>query len=233
VDVWAAIVKPYYQDDLATIYHGDALDILPSIEADVLVTDPPYGIAYKSNMAGRFKGRSIAADATVEARDVVLSWHAGKPAIVFGSWKAERPAGIRALLIWDKGDATGMGDLSLPWKPNHEDIYIIGDGFAGRRTTGVLRYSIGNGSSLEGKSPPRMHPTEKPVDLLRDLIAKCPPGVIVDPFMGSGSTLRAAKDLGRTCIGIEVSEEYCEGAARRLAQDNLFHDSPTTSLGGS
>jgi len=133
---------------------------------------------------------------------------------VFGTWKAPKPQGTRATLTWEKGDHTGMGDLALPWKPNTEEIYVLGTGFIGPRTTSVLR--------INAASPNfgiRHHPTEKPVELMTTLLQKCPLGVVVDPFMGSGSTLRAAKDLGCRSIGIEFEERYCEIAAKRLAQE--------------
>lgn len=210
-------MKPYYDDGQCVIYHGDCREILPSIEADVLVTDPPYGIAHKSNRDGTapWKGlRSITGDDTTAARDAVLEAWSG-PALVFGTWRVPPPAGARAAIAWDKGDA-GSGDLSIPWKPSFELVYVIGDGFAGHRGPGVLRHIIHTHYS-QG----RHHPHEKPVSLMVDLIVKCPPGTILDPFMGSGTTLRAAKDLGRKAIGIELEEKYCQIAAERLGQEVL------------
>jgi site-specific DNA-methyltransferase (adenine-specific) len=110
-----------------------------------------------------------------------------------------------------------MGDLSIPWKPSHQEIYVLGGGFQGDRTTDVLTYAPVQSSAWRG----RVHPHEKPVDLMRDLIAKCPAGTVFDPFCGSGSTLRAAKDLGRRAIGIELEERYCEIAVKKLAQGVL------------
>lgn len=124
-------------------------------------------------------------------------------------------------LTWDKGEHVGMGDLSLPWKPNTEDVYVIGKGFhAARRGSSVLRHNAVAGTA-HGAHNGRLHPTEKPLDLMETLVAACPPGTVADPFAGSGSTLVAARNLGRHAIGVEIEERYCETIARRLAQDCL------------
>ena len=218
-------MQPYYQTDTITIYHANCLDVLPTLTAAecVLVTDPPYGLAHSSgwtsalygNTAAEYGDGSIANDLNTSARDTVLQWYGAGPALVFGSWKVARPVGVRQLLIWDKGDASGMGDLSIPWKPSHEEIYVLGSGFSGKRTTGVLRAYVPARISFG-----RQHPNEKPVSLLKMLIQKCPDDRIVfDPFLGSGTTLVAAKQLGRRAIGIELDERYCEIAANRLQQE--------------
>ena len=118
-------------------------------------------------------------------------------------------------MIWSKGEHTGMGDLSFPWKPDFEEIYINGDGFYGRRTSSVLRFNARTDSG-------RAHPTEKPVELMAELIGKCDATTILDPFAGSGTTGRAAKDLGRKAVLIEIEERYCEIAARRMGQEVLL-----------
>ena len=212
-------VKPYYQDEAVTIYHGDCREILPLVKADVLVTDPPYGISHSSNHAtgsstAPWLRTEIRGDGGIELRDAVLSEWCG-PALVFGTWKVKPPIGARTALVWDKGPASGMGDLSLPWKLSWEMIYVCGDGFVGARDVGV----ISNKWVVSRASMGRAHPNEKPVELLAYLLSKCPLGTVLDPFAGSGTTLRAAKDLGRKAIGIEIEERYCEIAARRCAQE--------------
>jgi DNA modification methylase len=209
-------VTPFYQDDLVTIYSGDSLDYIGHVEGSVLVTDPPYGIDYHSGKAGKL-ARSIEGDTDTSLRDAWLEEWDG-PALVFGTWRIPRPPKTRQVLIWDSMGALGMGALDLPWKPAHQEIYVIGKGFEGHRGTDVLRYPPVQSMARTG----RTHPHEKPVPLMRDLIAKCPPGVIVDPFMGSGSTLRAAKDLGRHAIGIERNPQYVELAVSRLGQEPLW-----------
>lgn len=210
----------YYQDDLVTLYHGDCRYVRYWLAGDVLVTDPPYGIAYQSGWNKTQKHAPIAGDNDPEIRDAVLQLWAPKPAIVFGRWDAPRPTGTRARLIWDKGDSPGMGDLKMPWGRSDEEIYVLGQGFSGTRSSSVIRSKV---QSVADKTRPN-HPTPKPIGLMEVLIAKCPPGVIVDPFAGSGSTLLAAKLQGRKAIGIEVEERYCAISAARLAQDALPFD---------
>lgn len=117
------------------------------------------------------------------------------------------------MLTWDKGDWPGMGDLNLPWGPSTEEIYVLGHGFQGKRSGSVVRTDRLSGTTR--------HPNEKPVALLVRLLNKCPSGVVADPFMGSGSVLRATKDLSRQAIGVELDERYCEIAAKRCAQEVL------------
>ena len=207
----------YYQDDLVTLYHGDCLEH-PEwwTDADVLVTDPPYGMAYQSGWVRDRTDRAIAGDDTTGVRDAALHAWGNRPALIFGTWRAERPRDARTLLIWDKG-LVGMGALDLPWGPSHEEIYVLGTGFVGKRGKSVLHIQ-----GLTSTDPERFgHPTPKPVPLMETLIAHCPPGCIADPFAGSGSTLVAAKLLGRKAVGVELEEKYCEIAARRLSQGVL------------
>ena len=194
-----------------TIYHGDCLEIDVWLEADVMITDPPYGISYKSGWANRFRNVEIQNDSDTATRDKILELWGERPALVFGSWKISKPSGTRALLIWDKG-TVGMGDLKVPWFPCTEEIYVLGFGWTGTRTSSVFRVVSKNVH----------HPTEKPSALLQSLLRKSPNGTIADPFMGSGSTLVAAKSLGRRAIGVEIEEKYCEIAAKRCGQDYLF-----------
>lgn len=213
--------EPYYQDELVTLYHGDCLEADEWLAADVLVTDPPYGMAY-TGFGGRSywndasKHAPIAGDSSAKVRDAALAAWCGKPAIVFGTWRVERPAATKALVVWHKVNAGGMGDLTIPWLPTHEEIYILGSGFVGKRSDAVLSYPPLNSAD---RSRPD-HPTPKPLALMERLI-ETTVGTIADPFSGSGSTLLAARNLGRRVIGVEVEERYCELIAKRLAQDVL------------
>ena len=208
-------MQPYYKDESVTLYHGDCLEITEWLSADVLVTDPPYGMSYNSGWVKDRPERAITGDNDVTARSKVLAlWGTERPAIVFGTWRVEKPAGVRQTGIWDKGDDPGMGDLSLPWGSSFEEFYILGKGFIGKRGGAVIR-----ANKLPVNNRPD-HPTPKPVGLMERLITNTV-GSIADPFAGSGSTLLAARNLGRKSIGVEIDESYCEIIATRLNQDVL------------
>lgn len=218
-------MKPYYADDYVELYLADSTVWDGWLGADVLITDPPYGVggvlslAPKPGWAPTFH-RDQTWDHNLAARNTILGmWGTDRPSAVFASPKMghDAPPFRGVPLIWEKGDAVGMGDVTFPWRPSYELIYVNGPGWNGHRGSSVLRHQLTSGdASAIG------HPTPKPVPLMADLIRKAPPGVIADPFAGSGSTLRAAKDLGRRAIGVELNEAYAEVAARRLAQDTLF-----------
>lgn len=106
-----------------------------------------------------------------------------------------------------------MGDLSIPWKPNHEEIYVIGRGFAGHRGPGVLRHT-----NITWESQGREHPHAKPVSLMVDLVGKVAGETILDPFMGSGTTGVACVQLARRFIGIEVDPAHFATACRRIEE---------------
>lgn len=223
--LYAAVEKlpePYYDDgEGRIIYCGDCRTLLPLIEPGgiAIVTDPPYGIGHSSNRPGApLRGRQIAGDNCTTVRDEALSLLSGRPFLVFGSWQyPPTHSPIRGVLIWDKGGHVGMGDLAFPWKQNWECIFVGGTGFSGRRNTGVLKYN-----AIAPWAGLITHPHQKPVALFCGLIYKCSHSIILDPFLGSGTTLRACKDLGRCGIGIEIEEKYCDIAANRLAQKVLF-----------
>lgn len=223
----------YYQDDLVTLYHGDCLEH-PEwwTGAGVLVTDPPYGISWdgvanysqgvRSDRKTSGNGNPIAGDNDLSARDKVLEiWGPNRAGIVFGTWKRPRPQNTRHRLIWWKrGQAPGPANSAF--MTQDEEIYILGEGWV--KTAPPMRSVIETHEARSIEVQKIGHPTPKPVGLMEILIERCPPpppAVIADPFAGSGSTLVAAKLLGRKAIGVELEERYCEIAARRLSQGAL------------
>lgn len=208
----------YYQDERVTLYHGDCLEETAWLGADVLITDPPYGIAYNSGSRRQTVAASIVGDENTDVRDAILEAWGDKPALIFGTWRIPRPAGTHTRLIWDTKGALGMGNLSVPWKPSDQEIYVLGHGFVGRRDSNVITCAPVQSLGYNG----RLHPHQKPETLMTRLMSKAPKGaVIADPCAGSGPTLVAAKALGHHAIGVEVEERYCEVIAKRLAQDVL------------
>lgn len=211
-------MKPYYADDSVTLYHGDCREIDAWLTADVLVTDPPYGMSYEAGW-DKARAQPIAGDNDTAVRDAALALWGDRQAAVFGTWRVDRPAGTKQVLVWDKTDGVGpgKGDLTSAFGTSHEEIYLLGNWpKVGVRRGSVIRTSVAM-QSANGLVARSGHPTPKPVGLMEQ-IAAATSGVVADPFAGSGSTLIAARNLGRRVIGVEVAERYCELIAGRLAQ---------------
>lgn len=232
------MVEPYYQDDLVTLYHGDCREHTQWLDADVLVTDPPYGIAWtrsgitRASHANRRPGRygapparvdalnddGIAGDHSTETRDTALQLWGSKPAYVFGSLLLPPPAGTKQVAIYgkpkDSGNLTSIGGI----RRNVEAIYVLGRHASGGGGRSAIFQTGARVAGATGGLVQRYgHPHAKPVDVLEELIRLGPAGVIADPFAGSGSTLIAARNLGRRAIGVELEERYCEAIVRRLS----------------
>jgi DNA modification methylase len=218
-------VTPYYQDDHCTIYHGDCREILPALTFDVIVTDPPYGIG--ATTANNARGRTALATANdyppIHGDDEPFdpSWMLalGCPTAMFGAnHYASRLPDSPTWLAWDKLDGlTSKRDIGFN---DSADMEFAWCNFGGPARLYRQRWMGAMKSGIDA-CVQRRHPTEKPVELMRWVLSQAPAGVVLDPFMGSGSTLRAAKDLNRRAIGIEIEERYCEIAAKRLAQEVL------------
>jgi hypothetical protein len=219
--------EPYYADDRVTLWHGDCREVTDWLAADVLVTDPPYGRAWRQ---GRHwdaahtddQHPGIAGDLDTLVRDEALRLWGGRPAIVFGDLMLAPPAGNKQTLVYRKPPNAGARGATGGFRRDVEAIYLIGPwptGIGGRSSilsTGAR--SQGNPSSPQGRYG---HPHAKPVDVMETLIEMCPAGVIADPFAGAGSTLVAARNLGRDALGVELVQSDCARAARRLAQESL------------
>lgn len=212
-------MKPYYQDGAVTIYHGDCREILPSVSADFIVADPPYN-------AHLVYGKATDDDRTwvdyvswlVPIIDLCESRAAG-PVFMFLSVNgllslipSKRP---RHVCVWDKPMSFSPRLGGSAFLPHWEPCAIFGrvHGEGGRVPDYHLPDVWHHNTAIRNG-----HPCPKPDSLLLQIISAVP-GDVLDPFMGSGTTLRAAKDLGRKAIGIEIEEKYCEIAARRCAQE--------------
>jgi hypothetical protein len=221
-------VKPYYADEAVTLWHGDCREITEWLTAEVLVTDPPYGIGWTRPFiaASHHKGANdgIDGDADTTVRDAAVSaWGGSRPALVFGSLRADYPAGWRQMLVFGKPVVgAGLFGRRGPWRANWEPIFVLGEWpDQTPMRSAVICTASASASGYSGYTTRAGHSHAKPLDVMEQLIDACPPGVIADPFAGSGSTLVAARNLGRKAIGVEMDERYCEIAARRLAQDVL------------
>jgi site-specific DNA-methyltransferase (adenine-specific) len=197
---------PYYEQDGIVIYHGDCRELLPDLSADVIITDPPYGVnkavwddefplwwadLVRPNVIGLMPGNSNIGRCPDELAGLPYRWTLAvhvtngmtRGAVGYGNW-------IPCLLYA---------------KPS-VSVY--------RQASDVGRVSLGRSGKVD-------HPSPKPIEAMRWIVSMLPSGDVLDPFMGSGSTLVAAYEHGRKAIGIEIEERYCEIAAKRLQQSVL------------
>jgi site-specific DNA-methyltransferase (adenine-specific) len=216
---------PYYQDDHVTIYHGDCRDLIDTLDFDVVVTDPPYGIEYEQTITETATWDKVSGDDSSELAEWVIAETHPIPMLVFGANHFPQALPVPGRWVcWDKRcDENADRMLGSPF----ELAWLNSEDKAGY----MFRIQHGGVVNADNRKHRRQHPTQKPVLLMRRLLAEIPHllatpdfadySVVLDPFMGSGSTLRAAKDLGRHAIGIEIEERYCEIAAKRCAQEVL------------
>lgn len=233
--------EPYYADEFVAIYHADCMEIMHEFRPDLVVTSPPYNLGDMNgglaNLSGGYD--SYADEMTPEQYDewqrsvlatlwdlVGLSdgaiFYNHKPVIRDGV--AMLPLRLlpprvvlRQIITWDRG-------IGVNWSPGHflpvsEWIMLLA------HPEFRLRDKTASHASDVWRFPPELtaseHPAPFPLGLPERAIAATDAQVILDPFMGSGTTLRAAKNLGRKAIGIDTSERYCELAAKRMAQEVL------------
>jgi site-specific DNA-methyltransferase (adenine-specific) len=227
-------VKPYYSEGGITIYHGDCAAIAPALGLtfDLLCTDPPYGLDMAKRQkrrrnrggdrpgpgmhSGRVPLKQYAGDEwdrAVPSQDLLdlLRSMCQRTCIFGGNYFTLPP--MPSWLVWDKcNGASDYADAEMAWTD-----YGIPLRLKRYRWNGMLQEDMSNREE-------RVHPTQKPLAVMSWSISLCPerPSSVFDPFMGSGTTLRAAKDLGIRAVGIDAEERYCEIAAQRLAQGVLF-----------
>lgn len=207
-------MEPYYQAGGVTIYHGDGREVIPELEGlGLILTDPPYGINHPTDYGRR--GRSNMATARDyppvigDAEPFSPAWllELGLPLVLWGAnHYADKLPSSSGWLVWDKRrpHTLDQSTAELAWTDHIKGVR-------------VFRY-LWHGAIREGKEE-LIHPTQKPAALMEwSLTQRWTPeeGIVADPYMGGGSTLVAAKRLGRQAVGVELSEAYCELAAKRL-----------------
>ena len=210
-------MQTYYTDDYCTIYHGDCRDILPGLDrVDLVLTDPPYGMGWHFTGQGSGKNAQGGTNSITKGQRIQGDTESFDPThlvdyprvVIWGFHHFPQHLERGSVLIWLKkySDAYGtfLSDADLAWMKGGCGVYCS---------------SVVNPASFQGE---KAHPTQKPVSIMKWCIDKAGgDGLICDPYMGSGTTLRAAKDLQRKAIGIEIEEKYCEIAAKRLQQEVL------------
>ncbi len=214
-------MKPYYEHAGITIYHGDCRDVLPSLSGDALVTDPPYGIGWtRGTWDDRQNVYPELIRWLVSEGNRISGWCFVFQAMVnvghFHEWfppgwriyaACKNFAQIRPTGVWYSWDPVVFWNSGPNSRPNSECVN--------------RDFHVGNVAGVFGE--PSQHPCPRPVDTMQHIVCLAVPSglTILDPFMGIGTTIVAAKRMGRKAVGIEIEERYCEIAAKRLAQEVL------------
>jgi len=212
------MIEPYYCENGITIYCGDNRQILPMLDPfDLLLTDPPYGIGADN------RKRALSRGLLANPKDYgETNWDSAPPdawmilqavskatnAIVWGGNYFTLPPSS-CWLVWDKLNGNlDFADCELAWTNLPKAVRRISH--------------LWNGMLRKGQED-RFHPTQKPLDVMSWCIGHVPEATtVIDPWMGSGTTLVAAKLRGLKATGIEINEKYCEIAVQRLAQGILI-----------
>lgn len=224
------MMKPYFETKNGVLYHADCMDVMEGMECnsvDLVLTDPPYGMEYQSSWRIEKYDKITGDDSTdfvggfvdgcfrVMKDDTHIysfcSWH---KVDVF-KYEIDRMFNTKNILVWVKNNH-GSGDLTGSYGPKHEFCIFAHKGrrdLIGERTTDIIKCRRTNGTDS-------IHPTQKPLELIKMLITKSSIDgeVVMDPFLGSGTTAVACEQLNRKWIGIEREEQYCEIAAKRLLE---------------
>ena len=221
-------MTPYYEDDAVTIYHGDCREILPTLgPVDLVLTDPPYGI---NTIMGRHRHERTTNQYTDVFEDTKENLAANVVPIIEGLIETA-PAvvltpGNKHFNLYPQPQSFGCF-----YQPSATSVQTFGNldaqpiFYYGRNPRNE-RFGIVLSWVLTERVPDYGHPATKPIRAWKRLLASVSREgmTVLDPFMGSGTTLRAAKDLGRKAIGIEIEEQYCEIAAKRMSQSVLAFD---------
>jgi DNA modification methylase len=211
-------VRPYYSDDSVTIYHGDCRGVLPTLAPlDLIVTDPPYGVGY-SYGAG-----------TDDSPEMHWAWFTDVLALMRASARqvvfTHRQEAVRRLTDWDHlcmwHKPFNLTYSIRGWHAKWEPIFVYG-GVVTRGAKDGGRPGAHDSWTFSYSTVPNEHghPAEKPLQLMQRIVSTFS-GDVCDPFVGSGTTLVAAKNLGRKAVGIEIEERFCEIAAKRCSQEVL------------
>jgi len=207
-------VEPYYDKDGITIYCGDCRKILPWLgRFDLLLTDPPYGIGANKMTLGNGKRRLYRGEGDWDSApprrwQIEMMIEMADQSILWGGNYFALPE-TRCVLVWDKGTGDNdFADCEIAWT-NLDKVV-------------KKHFQSWVGANAKDHNGSRVHPTQKPLGLMKWCLSLVPDAkTVVDPFMGSGTTLVAARDEGLSAVGVERDEKYCEMAVKRLAQSVL------------